>query len=128
MVTAEDLWDMTDASGKRLELNNGRVVELSGSGVLQSLIATNLLGRLGQFVEDQDLGLGFPDGLGYLLRRKPDTVRIPDVSFVTLDIVPEGEVSDWFWEGAPTLAVEVVSPNDRADDMYERVQDYLEAG
>jgi Uma2 family endonuclease len=42
--------------------------------------------------------------------------------------VPEAGVPERFWEGAPTLAVEVVSPNDRADDIHDRVQDYLDAG
>jgi len=55
-------------------------------------------------------------------------VRIPDVSFVAWESVPEGDVSERFWEGAPTVAVEVVSPNDRADDIHDRLQDYLEAG
>jgi Uma2 family endonuclease len=33
-----------------------------------------------------------------------------------------------FWPGAPDLAVEVVSPNDRFDDVVEKVQEYLAAG
>ncbi len=37
-------------------------------------------------------------------------------------------MTEWFWEGAPTLAVEIVSPNDRAVDLRERIYDYLNAG
>lgn len=128
LVKAEELWDMPDVPGKRLELVNGAVAEVLGSGALQSLIATNLLWSLSRFVDEQDLGLVFPDGLGYVLRRAPDCVRIPDISFSAWDRVPEGEVAEWFWEGAPTLAVEVVSPHDRAVDLHERVHDYLDAG
>jgi Uma2 family endonuclease len=127
-VTAEELWDMPDVPGKRLELINGEVVELPGSGALQSLIATTLLRLLHQFVEEQDLGLVFPDGLGYVLQRNPDHLRIPNISFIAWDRVPEGEVTEWFWEGAPTLAVEIVSPDDRAVDLRERIHDYLNAG
>jgi Uma2 family endonuclease len=127
-ITAEDLWEMPEVPGKRLELVNGELVEMPGSGALQSLIATTLLRLLHRFVEKQDLGLVFPDGLGYVLRRNPDYVRIPDVSYIAWDRVPEGEIEDVFWEGPPTLAIEVVSPNDRADDIYDRVLDYLEAG
>ena len=31
-------------------------------------------------------------------------------------------------EGAPVLVVEVVSPTDRASDIVERIDDYLDAG
>lgn len=127
-ISVEQLWDMPDVPGKRLELVDGEVVEMPGAGELHMAIVILLFKLLDQFVDDHDLGLVRPDGLAYVLRRDPDQVRIPDVSFVEWDSVPEGEISEGFWEGAPTLAVEVLSPNDRADDIYERVQDYLAAG
>jgi Uma2 family endonuclease len=37
--------------------------------------------------------------------------------------MPEG-----FWPLAPDLAIEVVSPNDRADEVHSKVHEYLEAG
>ena len=128
LVTAEELWDMPDVPGKRFELVDGEVVEVPGAGELHIMIVILLYKLLDRFVEQHDLGLVRPDGLAYVLRRGPDQVRIPDVSFVAWESVPEGEVSERFWEGAPTLAVEVVSPNDRADDIYDRVRDYLAAG
>ena len=128
LVTAEELWEMPEAPGKRHELVDGEVVEVPGAGELHMAIVILLFKLLDRFVEEHDLGLVRPDGLAYVLRRDPDQVRIPDVSFVAWQSVPDGEISDAFWEGAPTLAVEVVSPNDRADDIHARVQDYLEAG
>lgn len=53
-------------------------------------------------------------------------MRVPDISFVTWERVPD--VSDKFREGPPDLAVEVVSPSDRATAMHRRVQDYLTSG
>lgn len=128
IVTAEELWDMPEVPGKRLELVDGEVVEVPGAGELHMAIVILLYKFLDRFVEEHDIGLVRPDGLAYVLRRGPDQIRIPEVSFVAWDSVPEGEISEGFWEGAPTLAVEVVSPNDRADDIHDRVQDYLEAG
>lgn len=55
-------------------------------------------------------------------------MRAPQISFIESERVPVGEPSEWFWEGPPTLAVEIVSPEDLANDFYDRVQDYLEAG
>lgn len=37
--------------------------------------------------------------------------------------MPEG-----FWEGPPTLAVNIISPQDRADDIHEKLREYLDAG
>jgi len=54
--------------------------------------------------------------------------EMPDASFVAWDRIPDPRPSARFWEGAPTIAVEVVSPTDRANDIQERVQDYLAAG
>lgn len=127
-VTAEELWEMPDVPGKRLELVDGEVVEMPGAGALHVMIVFAVAQLLERFVRKRDLGLVVPDGLAYVLRRDPDQVRIPDVSFVAWERVPEGEISEGFWQGPPTLAIEVVSPNDRADDIYARVQDYLAAG
>jgi len=66
--------------------------------------------------------------VAYVLDRDPDQVRIPDVSFVAWSDVPGDGVPEWFWEGPPTLAVEVISPNDRAVDIHWKVRDYLNAG
>lgn len=127
-ITAEELWEMPEVPGKRLELVDGEVVEAARAGELHMAIVVLLFKLLDRFVEQHDLGIVRPDGLAYVLRRAPDQIRIPDVSFVAWDSVPEGDVSDRFWEGAPTLAIEVVSPNDRAVDIHQRVQDYLDAG
>jgi Uma2 family endonuclease len=55
-------------------------------------------------------------------------VRIPDVSFIALARLPHGRVPEGYIDGAPDLAVEIVSPSDRAEDVYGKVREYLEAG
>lgn len=128
LVTAEELWEMPDVPGKGHELVDGEVVEVPGAGALHAMIAFALARLLEDFVRQHDLGLVMPDGLAYVLRRHPDQVRTPDLSFVSWDLVPEVGIPEGFWEGAPTLAVEVVSPDDLAEELRERVMDYLEAG
>lgn len=128
LVTAEELWEMPEAPGKRFELVDGEVIEVSPAGDLHMAIVEIVYKRLDRFVEQHNLGLVRFDGLGYVIKRGPDQVRVPDVSFVAWEGVPEGEPSEWFWEGPPTLAVEVVSQDDLALDFRDRVYDYLEAG
>jgi Uma2 family endonuclease len=65
---------------------------------------------------------------GFRLSSDPDTVRAPDVAFVSqANVEAVGEV-EGFWPGAPDLAVEVVSPGDSYADVEEKVFDWLEAG
>jgi Uma2 family endonuclease len=65
---------------------------------------------------------------GFVLRRNPDTVRGPDVSFVSHARIPRGRLPVAFIPGAPDLAVEILSPDDRPAEVADRVADYLEAG
>lgn len=128
LVTAEELRDMPEVPGKRFELIDGAVVEMPGAGAEHLWIAFVLAQLLNNFARQHHLGFAVPDGLSYVLRRNPDKVRIPDVSFVAgVDVVRDG-LPKSHWEGPPTLAVEVVLPNDRAVKIDERVQDYLAAG
>lgn len=128
LVTAEELWEMPDVPGKRFELVDGELVEMPGAGALHVWIAFALARVLDDFVRRHKLGIVLPDGLSYVLRRGPDQVRIPDVSFIaSVDVLVDG-LPVGYWEGPPTLAVEVVSPHDRAADIQKRVQDYLKAG
>ena len=128
LVTAEELWEMPEVPGKVLELVDGEVVEVPGAGALHALIVELVLRLLGAHARERDLGLAFGDNTSYILRRNPDMVRIPDVSFVSWGRVREEGVPEGYWELAPDLAVEVVSPNDRAEDVYDKVSEYLGAG
>ncbi len=128
LVTAEELWEMPEVPGKTFELVDGEVVEVSPSNDLHHAIVENVYDVLRDHVRQHNLGLVRFDGLAYVIKRGPDQVRVPDASFVAWDRVPEGRPSERFWQGAPTIAVEVVSPTDRANDIQDRVQDYLEAG
>jgi Uma2 family endonuclease len=66
--------------------------------------------------------------VGFVLEHDPDTVRAPDVAFVTAARVPDATSRGKYFDGAPDLAVEVVSPGDTAAEVLEKVQEYLAAG
>jgi len=65
---------------------------------------------------------------GFRLSRNPDTVRGVDVGFVRADRIPATGRPTTYWEGAPDLAVEVVSPSDTVEAVEEKVDDYISAG
>lgn len=126
LYTADDLLRMT--GDEHYELVDGKLVE-KGMGVRSSLVARNLITLLGPFARGQGLGEVFESECGYVLF--PDLnnrVRKPDVSFVRRDRFPtDGLPRGWF-RLVPDLAVEIISPNDTAEEVAARITDYLRAG
>lgn len=128
LITADELWTMPEVPGKRFELINGEMVEVPGTGAIHSWIMGNIYRVLFAFAMQNRLGRVFADGASYVLRRDPDHVRIPDVSFVSREHLPAAGMPVGYWQLAPDLAVEVVSPEDRATEVREKARDYLDAG
>ncbi len=128
LLTVDDLVALPERPGIRYELHKGKLVEMPGAGAQHNLLVGLVYRLLFAFVGQQRLGLVFSDGAAFVLRRNPDTVRIPDVSVVRRERVPVEGIPEGFWLGAPDLAIEIVSPHDRAEEVHERVRDYLVAG
>jgi Uma2 family endonuclease len=65
---------------------------------------------------------------GFRLSRNPDTFVGIDVAYAAAEMVAAPSPKRAFYEGAPVLAVEVLSPSDNVEDIAEKVEIYLEAG
>jgi Uma2 family endonuclease len=111
----------------RCELVRGELVRMPPNGFEHGVIAGQILNHLSSHVGEKGLGLVLAAGTGFQIARDPDTVRAPDVAFVRADRVPAVRTRGFF-EGAPDLAVEVVSPTDRAGELLAKVRDWLAAG
>jgi Uma2 family endonuclease len=85
-----------------------------------------LLRIVGDFVEAHGLGEVFGES-GYVLARDPDTVRGPDLSFISRARLANFDDARFF-SGAPDLAVEIRPPSNRPGEMHAKVADYLAAG
>ena len=60
---------------------------------------------------------------------KPDRVRRADVSFIAAERYSLDQLSrEGYSSIPPDLAVEVISPNDLAKELDEKLEDYLRAG
>lgn len=125
LLTAEDLWRMPQ-NGRRYELVRGALVEMTPVGPTHATIARRLGGKLGDFTDAHQLGQTMVEA-GFCLECQPDTVRAPDVSFLSKDKMPP-EDHEGFVPGAPDLAVEVVSPGEKDADVQDKVMDYLAHG
>lgn len=126
ITTAEQLLKESSRLG-RCELVRGELNTMSPAGFTHGWIILRIAGPLFNYVEKHRLGVITGAETGFTLARNPDTVRAPDVGFVTAERVPTMD-SRGFFNGAPDLAVEVLSPDDRAGKVLDKVGDWLEAG
>jgi Uma2 family endonuclease len=65
---------------------------------------------------------------GFRLRRGPDTTVGIDLAYVSAEVVASTPEHAVFFEGPPILAVEILSPSDRHEEVSVKVRAYLDAG
>ena len=124
--TPEDLLAMPD--GKDYELVDGELVERNVSA-LSSWVAGQVFLRLGNHVMANALGTVWPADNGFqCFPDAPGKVRKPDASFIGRERFAPGQLADGYVRIAPDLAVEVISPNDLAGEVEQKVEEYLAAG
>lgn len=126
-MTADELLAMPD-DGIRRELVEGEIREMTPAGWQHGRIAGNIAGELRSYIRAHRLGVMATAEASYRLSADPDTVRVPDVSFVSQERVNETGDPTSFWPGAPDAAFEVISPNDRYSEVRAKVAEYLAAG
>ncbi len=97
-------------------------------GVESSGVGGELLALLVQYCNQNRLGRALPADSGYqCFPHDPGLVRKADVSFIRKDRIPGGRLPKEWAKFPPDLAVEVVSPNDSAEEVEEKLSDYRKA-
>ncbi|MCA1635166.1 MAG: Uma2 family endonuclease [Acidobacteria bacterium] len=127
LMTAEELRKLPK-DGFRYELVEGELKQMSPSGTEHGAVIFNLSILLGQHLKANNLGQGFGAETGFKIDSNPDTVRAPDIAFVRRERIPPTGIPKNFWEIAPDLVVEVVSPGDTFEEVEEKVAQWLAAG
>ncbi|HXD32582.1 MAG TPA: Uma2 family endonuclease [Pyrinomonadaceae bacterium] len=127
LTTADELLAMPD-DGYRYELIEGELIRMSPAGARHGRIAVKVVNRLGPYVEKHGLGEVYAAETGFKLRSDPDTVRAPDVAFVSKSRVELVGDPEGYWSGAPDLAVEVQSPNDTRKHIDAKARHWISAG
>ncbi len=135
LYTVEDLWRLSHSpeyDEMRLELNEGELIVMSPASGKHGVLAVRFAVVISQYVDANQPGYVTAAETGYILYQNPDPdgkdiVRAPDVGFIAAGRLPEG-LPEGYVPFAPDLAVEVVSPNDDADDLQLKIQQYLRYG
>jgi Uma2 family endonuclease len=125
-ITAEELLQMPD--GDRYELVRGELRAMSPPSFRHGEIALNFGIPLRLYVKAKGLGRVAANDPGFILARKPDTVMAPDVAFLRTNRLPPGVDAEGYRDGAPDLAMEVVSRGDTPRDVAKKAQEWLEKG
>ena len=127
-LTLEQFWelaDQTEYENQQLELHQGELIVMPPPKPYNSEIAMKLGTYLNLFVMEHKLGR--VTGADGAYRLSEETLYVPDVAFIAHEHIPasyERGVSKAY-EAAPTIAVEVISPNEH---VRTKTRGYLEAG
>ena len=125
-MTADELLTV-EIPGKWTELVRGHLVVREPPSTWHGFVSARLAHRVCDFVYRNTLGEVAGQDTGFKIASNPDTVRAPDLAFLSNERVKKVERRG-YGAVAPDLAVEVLSPGDRPGETRERVADWLGAG
>ena len=130
-ITTEQLLAMPD-DGLDRELIRGHVREtpVTKRNRFHTLAVARLTRLLDEWLDGQPSPCGevHSGEVGTILRRDPDTTVGIDVAYFSADVIARQTDKTTLIEGVPKLAVEVLSPSDKHEDIREKVLEYLAVG
>ena len=127
LLTAEDLHHLS-SQGVRGELLRGVLCETMPAGIRHGKTVANLTILLGAFVKPHEMGTIVAFDAGFLLEKEPDTVREPDVAFISAHRLPPDQDVPGYFEGPPDLAVEIASPSDSPRQLFDKARMWISFG
>lgn len=116
---------LPEKEGTRYELDEGTLLMEPSPALRHNLVRQRIAEQLTQFVRSHRLGVVVEE---MDFRLGTDTVRNPDVALIAADQLRNIDPDHSPVEGAPVLAIEVISPTNLAQDTAKKVRQYLEAG
>jgi Uma2 family endonuclease len=113
--------------GHRYEIVNGALIDMGNSGALHGYVCSMLMILLGGHVRLQNLGVMFDSSTAF--KMKNGNKRSPDIAFFAKErLQGMTELPSGFLEGAPDLAVEVLSPGNTVEEIDEKITEYFDNG
>lgn len=112
------------------EIVNGQRVELPPTSFFACLLTTRLVVELGAYLRTDDLGHLAGETL-FHLPAPVNRNRRPDLAFVSYGRWAKDRAKDKeenAWDVVPNLVTEVVSTNDDAKELLDKLAEYFQAG
>ena len=112
----------------RCELIDGRIVRMSPTNYRHADVEGRFYEALAAFVRPRKLGRVLVGEVGIYSRRNPDRVRGAGVAFVSSETYARRSPGLAYLDVAPELVVEVLSPEDRAVEVTQKLREYFAIG
>ena len=127
LITADELL-MLYSKGVRGELIRGELCETMSTGGKHGEVVVKVVFFLTNFIFPRRLGRLAASDSGVLLERDPDTVREPDIAYISAERLPLDVEVAGYYEVVPDLIVEVASPSDSAREVMDKALMWLSFG
>ena len=133
IISAErffELMEQPEYLDRVIELVEGELIEMSKPTSIHGIVLGLLSAEIVLFVKRGNLGAVMVGDTGFVLERKEsgkDSVRGLDIAFVSKERLPNPPNFSWY-EIGPDLAIEVISPSNKAGDTHLKVMQLLNAG
>ena len=125
-ATEQDVVIINDQTNRLFELVDGTLLEKT-MGTNESYLAIQIAILMGTFVKESKLGIVL--GADGMMRFSPGLVRIPDVSFISKERLPNGlDPDEAVATIVPNLAVEVISEGNADREMERKLEEYFQFG
>ena len=113
----------------RYELVKGVLIELMTASRDHERTVIRTGRHMDIHVDTHGLGEVYGSNRGYVTDPdSPATLRMPDISFVSNARLNQPELAGMLYDGAPDLAVEILSESNTPAEIAQKVDEYLNAG
>jgi len=124
--TDEEFMTLPD-DGHRYEIVNGELIDMGNSGALHGYVCSLLLAELSGYIVPKKLGVILDSSTAF--KMKNGNRRSPDIGFFAKErLQGMTQLPAGFLEGAPDLAVEVLSPGNTVEEIDGKIADYFDNG
>ncbi|MDQ6700007.1 MAG: Uma2 family endonuclease, partial [Acidobacteriota bacterium] len=125
LISVEEFAQMPQDECIDYELVEGELVPMSSGTPRHAIVRDDLISWLKVFLRQHTLGVAFSE---VDCRTLPNTVRRPDISFWSADASREIDLDRIPSPRAPDIAIEILSPYERAVDVHRKTAEYLKCG
>jgi len=113
--------------GHDYEIVAGKLVDIGNSGAKHGYVCSLFLAALVSYILPRNLGVVLDSSTAF--KMKSGNKRSPDISFFARECL-QGlkDLPDSFLDGAPDLAVEILSPGNTIEEIHDKLVEYFENG